>query len=80
VNGKLLTPTQRDDLERAFLDVLRSRRPDLTWAIDGPGKRGDRSSTSTAGEIVGSLTSRQHEGALGDGNGTAGAEHHGVDD
>ncbi len=71
-----LSAQQRASVERAFLDLLRRRRPDVAWTIDGPGEGSQGLSTSTTGKVRGSVTSGEHEGALLNRQSAAGAQHH----
>ena len=68
-----MTPRARRELERAWLGVLSDRHPNVRWTLVRPTKGGERDTAPAAGQIVGSLTAPEDQGALLDPNDPASA-------
>jgi hypothetical protein len=58
-----MTGAARRAVEAEFLRLLRERRPGFDWAIVRPGERGERDTTTAAGEVVGGLARPEDEQA-----------------
>lgn len=60
-----MTPAARQAVEREFLAIMRSRRPDLIWTVCR--ERADAGGAAASGEIRGGLTGPKEPEAAGDG-------------
>jgi hypothetical protein len=79
----MIPAAARAALDHAWIEVLRNRHPEFHWTLLRPRERGQRSTPTPAGEIVGGLTSPENEDAFLERNGATrtsnGPNHHSID-
>ncbi len=63
-----MTTSNRTGVERAFLAILRTRHPDVTWIIrPGEGTKGNTAPAAT-GQVIGRFAVPEDQRPVGDGH------------